>query len=166
MKGFNFEKNLNHQSHTVESTIAVFENINLVQPTEFDFYPMSQAFDKYSIEYKKVSNSIHPAKLTYENGFVLNYISASDVGVFVMHQLNRNILRFCLTFPLFIQFSVEIFKKLQELNYNLNSLMITFLVIIISNYKIFFILRKQYSMLSRISYDQKRRTFQPRFCNL
>jgi type III restriction enzyme len=34
MKGFNFEKNLNHQSQAVESTIAVFENIGLVQPTE------------------------------------------------------------------------------------------------------------------------------------
>jgi type III restriction enzyme len=36
MKGFNFEKNLNHQSHAVDSTIAVFENISLVQPTEID----------------------------------------------------------------------------------------------------------------------------------
>ncbi len=36
MKGFNFEKNLNHQSHAVDSTVAVFENINLVQPTEAD----------------------------------------------------------------------------------------------------------------------------------
>ena len=36
MKGFNFEKNLNHQSHAVDSTIAVFENISLLQPTEVD----------------------------------------------------------------------------------------------------------------------------------
>jgi type III restriction enzyme len=34
MKGFNFEKNLNHQSQAVESTVSVFENIKLVQPTE------------------------------------------------------------------------------------------------------------------------------------
>jgi len=47
----------------------------------FDFYLMSQAFDKYSIEYKKVSNSIHPTKLTDDNGNVLKEISASDVGV-------------------------------------------------------------------------------------
>ena len=47
----------------------------------FDFYLMSQAFDKYSIEYKKVSNSIHPTKLTDDKGNVLNEISASDVGV-------------------------------------------------------------------------------------
>lgn len=47
----------------------------------FDFYLMSKAFDKYSIEYKKVSNSIHPTKLTDERGNVLKEISASDVGV-------------------------------------------------------------------------------------
>ena len=47
----------------------------------FDFYLMSQAFDKYSIEYKKVSNSIHPTKLTDDKGNVLKEISASDVGV-------------------------------------------------------------------------------------
>jgi type III restriction enzyme len=47
----------------------------------FDFYLMSQAFYKYSIEYKKVSNSIHPTKLTDDKGNVLKEISASDVGV-------------------------------------------------------------------------------------
>ena len=47
----------------------------------FDFYLMSQAFDKYSIEYKKVSNRIHPTKLTDDKGNVLKEISASDVGV-------------------------------------------------------------------------------------
>lgn len=47
----------------------------------FDFYLMSQAFDKYSIEYKKVSNSIHPTKLTDNKGNVLKEISASDIGV-------------------------------------------------------------------------------------
>jgi hypothetical protein len=29
MKGFNFEKNLNHQSHAVDSTIGVFQDISL-----------------------------------------------------------------------------------------------------------------------------------------
>ena len=47
----------------------------------FDFFLMTQAFDKYTIEYKKVSNSIHPTKLTDEKGNVLKEISASDVGV-------------------------------------------------------------------------------------
>jgi len=36
MAGFNFEKNLNHQSQAIDSTIAVFENIPLVLPTETD----------------------------------------------------------------------------------------------------------------------------------
>jgi type III restriction enzyme len=45
MKGFNFEKNLNHQSHAVESSIAVFENISFVQPTEADKNFINPAFD-------------------------------------------------------------------------------------------------------------------------
>lgn len=45
MKGFNFEKNLNHQSHAVESSIAVFEHISLVQPTETDKNYINPAFD-------------------------------------------------------------------------------------------------------------------------
>jgi type III restriction enzyme len=45
MKGFNFEKNLNHQSHAVNSTVKVFENISLVQPTEADKNYMNPAFD-------------------------------------------------------------------------------------------------------------------------
>ncbi len=45
MKGFNFEKNLNHQSHAVESSIAVFENISLIQPTEADKNFINPAFD-------------------------------------------------------------------------------------------------------------------------
>lgn len=45
MKGFNFEKNLNHQSHAVDSTIAVFENISFVQPNETDKNYINPAFD-------------------------------------------------------------------------------------------------------------------------
>lgn len=45
MKGFNFEKNLNHQSHAVDSTIAVFENILIVQPTEVVKNFINPAFD-------------------------------------------------------------------------------------------------------------------------
>ncbi len=48
---------------------------------QFDDYLMTQAFDKYSIAYKKVSNCIHPTKLTDEKGNVLKEISATDVGV-------------------------------------------------------------------------------------
>jgi type III restriction enzyme len=47
----------------------------------FDYYLMANAIDKFSIEYKKVSNNIHPTKLTDEKGKVLNEISAANVGV-------------------------------------------------------------------------------------
>jgi type III restriction enzyme len=49
---------------------------------KFDHYLMANAIDKFSIEYKKVSNNIHPTKLTDEKGNVLSEISASDIGIF------------------------------------------------------------------------------------
>jgi type III restriction enzyme len=45
MKGFNFEKNLSHQSHAVNSTVKVFENIRLVPPTEVEKNYINPAFD-------------------------------------------------------------------------------------------------------------------------
>ncbi|MFY8188633.1 MAG: type III restriction-modification system endonuclease [Flavobacterium sp.] len=47
----------------------------------FDHYLMANAIDKFSIEYRKVSNNIHPTKLTDEKGNVLKETSASDIGV-------------------------------------------------------------------------------------
>ena len=47
----------------------------------FNFHLMANAIDKFSIEYKKVSNNIHPTKLTDGKGTVREEISASDVGV-------------------------------------------------------------------------------------
>ena len=47
----------------------------------FDYYLMANAIDKFSIEYQKVSNSIHPTKLTDEKGHVLTEISSSDIGI-------------------------------------------------------------------------------------
>ena len=47
----------------------------------FNFFLMANAIDKFSIEYKKVSNNIHPTKLTDRNGNVREEISASDIGV-------------------------------------------------------------------------------------
>jgi len=48
---------------------------------KFENYLMYNAIDKFGIEYQKVSNEIHPTKLTDEKGNVLKEISASDVGV-------------------------------------------------------------------------------------
>ena len=47
----------------------------------FDHYLMANAIDKFSIEYKKVSNNIHPTMYTDEKGNVKKEISASDIGV-------------------------------------------------------------------------------------
>ncbi len=42
---------------------------------------MHNAIDKFSIGYQKVNNSIHPTKLTYENGSPKEEINATDIGV-------------------------------------------------------------------------------------
>lgn len=47
----------------------------------FDNFLMYNAINKFSIEYQKVSNSIHPTKLTDEKGNILKEITASDIGV-------------------------------------------------------------------------------------
>lgn len=48
---------------------------------EFEYYLMANALDKFSIEYKKISNEIHPTVLTNEKGEVLDEIQSSGVGV-------------------------------------------------------------------------------------
>lgn len=47
----------------------------------FEHYLMANAIDKFSIEYKKVSNTVHPTKFTNEKGEVLTEVLASDIGV-------------------------------------------------------------------------------------
>jgi type III restriction enzyme len=83
-------KNLSINIKTLHQSIfdAKIDINNYLNPTtlhiikqNFDFFLMTKAFDKYSIEYKKVSNSIHPTKLTDEKGNVLSEIPASDIGI-------------------------------------------------------------------------------------
>lgn len=73
-----------HQS-IIESGTDINQYLNQttlrVIKQNFDYFLMANAIDKFSIEYKKVSNKIHPTKLTDEKGNVLKEISASDVGV-------------------------------------------------------------------------------------
>lgn len=66
-----------------EININQFLNQRTIRIIEekFNFFLMSNAIDKFCIEYKRVSNSIHPTKLTDEKGNVLNEIPASDVGL-------------------------------------------------------------------------------------
>jgi type III restriction enzyme len=83
-------KNLNiniktlHQS-IIDAKIDLNKYLNLRTirsiKQNFDFFLMTKAFGMYSIEYKKVSNIIHPTKLTDEKGNVLKEIVASDAGV-------------------------------------------------------------------------------------
>ena len=73
-----------HQSFLdANSKINKFLNMTTIRNIKqgFDDYLMENAINDFGIEYKKVSNSIHPTKLTDENGKVLGEISASDVGV-------------------------------------------------------------------------------------
>jgi type III restriction enzyme len=83
-------KNLNINIKTLNQSIitsGIDINKFLNQTTmriikqDFDYFLMANAFDKFSIEYQKVSNNIHPTKLTDERGNVLEEISASDVGI-------------------------------------------------------------------------------------
>lgn len=83
-KSLNINMTTLHQSF-IEVEMDINQHLNQttlrIIKQNFDFFLMTQAFDKYSIEYKKVSNSIHPTKLTDGKGNVLKEISASDVGV-------------------------------------------------------------------------------------
>lgn len=64
--------NINRYLNT--STIRIIKQ-------NFDNFLMFSAFDKFSIDYEKVTNSIHPTKITDKRGNILKEISASDVGV-------------------------------------------------------------------------------------
>jgi len=88
LKGLSKELNINlktiNQSF-IDSKIEINQYLN---PTtiriikhNFDNFLMYNAIDKFSIEYQKVSNSIHPTKLTNEKGNILTEITASDVGL-------------------------------------------------------------------------------------
>jgi len=73
-----------HQSF-IDSKININQYLNAstirIIKQKFENFLMYNAIDKFSIEYQKVSNRIHPTKLTDDNGKVLDEISASDVGL-------------------------------------------------------------------------------------
>lgn len=83
-------KNLNINIETIHKSIAESEieiNSYLNQTTlrilkqNFNYFLMANALDKFSIEYKRVSNKIHPTKFTNSKGNVVNEIFASDIGI-------------------------------------------------------------------------------------
>jgi type III restriction enzyme len=53
-----------------------------IMEERFNYFLMANAIDKFSIEYKKVSNNIHPTKFTKADGSWKSEIAATDVGVF------------------------------------------------------------------------------------
>ena len=73
-----------HQSF-VDSKIEINKYLNpttiRVIKQNFDDFLMCNAIDKFSIAYQKISNTIHPTKLTDAKGGVLSEITASDVGI-------------------------------------------------------------------------------------
>jgi type III restriction enzyme len=48
---------------------------------KFDAFLLYNAIDAFTIEYKQVTNTIHPTKLTNKDGKVVKDLSSSDVGV-------------------------------------------------------------------------------------
>ncbi len=72
-------------SSFIESNVDINKFLNIatvrVIKQKFENYLMYNAIDKFGIEYQKVSNEIHPTKLTDEKGNVLKEVAASDVGV-------------------------------------------------------------------------------------
>jgi type III restriction enzyme len=72
-------------SSFIDSNIDINKFLNIatvrIIKQKFENYLMFNAIDKFGIEYKKVSNEIHPTKFTDEKGNVLKEISASDIGV-------------------------------------------------------------------------------------
>ncbi len=73
-----------HQAF-IDSKININQYLNAstirIIRQKFENHLMLNAIDKFSIEYQKVSNRIHPTKLTDNTGKVLDEISASDVGI-------------------------------------------------------------------------------------
>jgi len=83
-KALNINLKTIHQAF-IDSKIDINKYLNpttiRIIKQNFDNFLMYNAIDKFSIEYKKVSNNIHPTKLTDEKGGVIDEITASDVGV-------------------------------------------------------------------------------------
>lgn len=69
------DANIEINKHLNQSTLRIFKQ-------KFDNYLMYKAFNKFSIEYQKVSSAVHPTKLTDTKGKIKDEVDASDIGVF------------------------------------------------------------------------------------
>ena len=83
-KAINVNLKTLHQSF-IASKIKINDFLNAstirIIKQSFDNYLMYKAFSKFEVDYKTVSSSIHPTKITDTSGKVLTEINASDVGV-------------------------------------------------------------------------------------
>lgn len=62
-----------------QTTIRLFKQ-------KFDTYLMYKALSKFGIEYQRVTTSIHPTKITDEDGNVKDEINSSDIGIFYSNE--------------------------------------------------------------------------------
>ena len=66
-----------------QSTLRIFKK-------KFDNYLMYEALNKFTIEYQKVTSSVHPTKFTNADGKIKEEIDASDIGVFYSDETVSN----------------------------------------------------------------------------
>ncbi len=84
-KALNINIKTIHQSFIDTKTdINKYLNISTIRiiKQKFDNYLMYNAIDKFEIEYKQITSSIHPTKLTTKDGVLKENINASDIGTF------------------------------------------------------------------------------------
>jgi type III restriction enzyme len=67
--------NIDINKYLNQTTLRIFKQ-------KFDNFLMYKAFNKFSIEYQKVKNTVHPTKFTHSNGKVKNEVNSSEIGVF------------------------------------------------------------------------------------
>lgn len=87
LKHLSYALNINiktlHESF-IESNININQYLNIstirILKHKFDNYLLKNAITKFAIEYHKITNTIHPTKLTDAEGNIRNEINASDVG--------------------------------------------------------------------------------------
>ena len=70
----NLKDTFNISDYANEQTVRIVKN-------EFNKYLLDNSIEEFSIGYKKISNTVHPTKLTNSKGEALSEINASDVGV-------------------------------------------------------------------------------------
>lgn len=84
MKGFNFEKNLAHQSAAVESTVAVFENLSLIKPTGVNALCINPTIDSKSIKYKrnlhKIQTTNNISEKKYDASNIIDIMMETGTG--------------------------------------------------------------------------------------